>query len=48
MLTFLIQCIDGAQGMLQLPEKSVKLVYGSPPYPNAETRLWGLAFFRVH
>lgn len=33
---FFIQCIDGAQGMLQLPEKSVKLVYGSPPYPNAE------------
>jgi len=26
---------DGASGMLQLPEKSVKLVYGSPPYPNA-------------
>ena len=33
---FCIQCIDGAQGMLQLPDKSVKLVYGSPPYPNAE------------
>ena len=33
---FFIQCIDGAQGMLQLPDKSVKLVYGSPPYPNAE------------
>lgn len=33
---YLIRCIDGAQGMLQLPEQSVKLVYGSPPYPNAE------------
>lgn len=32
----LIRCIDGSQGMLQLPEQSVKLVYGSPPYPNAE------------
>ena len=33
---FFIQCIDGSHGMLQLPEKTVKLVYGSPPYPNAE------------
>lgn len=33
---FFIQCIDGSQGMLQLPEKTVKLVYGSPPYPNAK------------
>jgi DNA modification methylase len=27
---------DGANGLLQLPDKSIKLVYGSPPYPNAE------------
>ncbi len=27
---------DGAVGMLTLPDKSIKLVYGSPPYPNAE------------
>ena len=33
---YYIRCIDGAQGMLQLPEHSVKLIYGSPPYPNAE------------
>jgi len=31
-----VHCCDGALGMLALPEKSVKLVYGSPPYPNAE------------
>ena len=31
-----IKCIDGAEGMSELPDKSVKLVYGSPPYPNAE------------
>lgn len=31
-----IECKDGAAGMLELPAKSVKLVYGSPPYPNAE------------
>ena len=31
-----IACIDGAAGLMSLPEKSVKLVYGSPPYPNAE------------
>lgn len=29
-------CCDGAQGMLLLPDRSIKLVYGSPPYPNAE------------
>lgn len=33
---YFIRCIDGAQGMLQIPKQSVKLVYGSPPYPNAE------------
>ncbi len=33
---YLIRCIDGSKGMLQLPEQSVKLLYGSPPYPNAE------------
>lgn len=31
-----VKCMDGAQGMLQLPEGSIKLVYGSPPYPNAD------------
>ena len=29
-------CQDGASGMMALPPKSVKLVYGSPPYPNAD------------
>ncbi len=33
---FVLKCIDGAAGMLALPDKSIKLVYGSPPYPNAE------------
>ena len=33
---FLIQCMDGAEGMQNLDAGSVKLVYGSPPYPNAE------------
>lgn len=31
-----VACIDGAKGLMSLPDKSVKLVYGSPPYPNAE------------
>lgn len=31
-----IACKDGAQGMLSLPAESAKLVYGSPPYPNAD------------
>ena len=31
-----ISCMDGAAGLMSLPEKSIKLVYGSPPYPNAE------------
>jgi DNA modification methylase len=33
---YAVACLDGAEGMLRLPDKSVKLVYGSPPYPNAE------------
>ena len=33
---FTVKCMDGAEGMLALPDKSIKLVYGSPPYPNAE------------
>lgn len=35
-LGFAVKCIDGAKGMLLLPDKSIKLVYGSPPYPNAD------------
>lgn len=33
---YCIRQIDGAKGMLLLPDKSIKLIYGSPPYPNAE------------
>ena len=33
---FIVDCIDGATGMLALPDNSIKLIYGSPPYPNAE------------
>ncbi len=32
---FTVRCMDGAAGILALPDKSVKLIYGSPPYPNA-------------
>lgn len=32
---YFVSCIDGRLGMQLLPDKSVKLVYGSPPYPNA-------------
>jgi DNA modification methylase len=32
---FTVKCNDGAKGLLSLPDKSVKLIYGSPPYPNA-------------
>jgi len=38
---FTVRCIDGAEGILMLPDKSIKLVYGSPPYPNAE-RSYGI------
>lgn len=31
---FRIQCMDGAAGLESLPDRSVKLIYGSPPYPN--------------
>lgn len=34
--SFAVACMDGAQGMLTLPDKSIKLIYGSPPYPNAD------------
>ena len=33
---YVVRHMDGAEGLLLLPDKSVKLVYGSPPYPNAE------------
>ena len=33
---YVVKCTDGASGMLELPDKSIKLIYGSPPYPNAE------------
>lgn len=33
---FAVRCMDGAEGILQLPDNSIKLVYGSPPYPNAD------------
>ena len=33
---YIVECVDGAKGILSLPDKSIKLVYGSPPYPNAD------------
>lgn len=33
---FSVSQIDGAKGLMALPDKSVKLIYGSPPYPNAD------------
>lgn len=33
---YCVICGDGAIGMLDLPSQTAKLVYGSPPYPNAE------------
>lgn len=30
------KCCDGAKGLMNLERGTVKLVYGSPPYPNAE------------
>ncbi len=32
----IVECIDGAKGLLTLPDRSIKLIYGSPPYPNAD------------
>lgn len=31
-----ILCLDGSEGLRNIPENTVKLVYGSPPYPNAK------------
>lgn len=33
---FDVYCIDGVKGLKKLEDKSVKLLYGSPPYPNAD------------
>lgn len=33
---FVVTQIDGAEGLMTLPDNSVKLIYGSPPYPNAD------------
>ena len=29
-------CCDGAAGLKEIKKGTVKLIYGSPPYPNAE------------
>ena len=34
--SYILKCQDGAAGMMDLPRGCAKLVYGSPPYPNAE------------
>lgn len=34
--SYIVENCDGAEGILSLPDNSIKLVYGSPPYPNAE------------
>lgn len=34
--SFDVFCEDGAKGMSMLPDHSIKLIYGSPPYPNAD------------
>lgn len=31
-----VVCIDGSEGLSTLDDESVKLIYGSPPYPNAK------------
>ncbi len=33
---YTVSCCDSAQGMRLIPDRTIKLVYGSPPYPNAE------------
>lgn len=33
---YIAVCIDGSAGMMNLPDRSIKLIYGSPPYPNAD------------
>lgn len=34
--TYKAYCCDSVQGLNKLNDKSIKLVYGSPPYPNAD------------
>lgn len=34
-IKFYTRCINGSDGLSLLPDKSIKLIYGSPPYPNA-------------
>ena len=35
-LPFSVSCCNGVEGIKKLTDKSVKLLYGSPPYPNAD------------
>lgn len=32
---YLTKCIDGTDGLKEIPDNCIKLIYGSPPYPNA-------------
>lgn len=32
---YYVKTIDGSSGIMMLEDKSIKLLYGSPPYPNA-------------
>lgn len=32
---FYVEAMDGIKGLSKLPNNSIKLLYGSPPYPNA-------------
>lgn len=38
-----IKAIDGSKGLLSLDDKSIKLIYGSPPYPNADRNYGNLS-----
>ena len=41
--SYKVCCTDGAAGLRSLPDKSVKLIYGSPPYPmQNETMVFGV------
>lgn len=34
--SYRLLCCDGAAGLKEIEKGTVKLIYGSPPYPNAE------------
>ena len=45
--SYRLLCCDGAAGLKEIEKGTVKLIYGSPPYPNAESIAFGKKLYRL-